>query len=361
VNWLRSHLTGRPFLVERDDLPAMRALVDRLLSAQEIDAIHADQLTMAQFALPAPFSRSLASRQAISGGYDGRASRRTPLLVFDAHNATWSLVERMLGTLPGWRAAFRPILGMEARRVKRYEGMIVGTFDHTLAVTTIDERGLTEAFLEYKVTGNKAARPPDSRLPITVIPIAVDTGQRQPIHRQANSTNILTLGTLHYPPNADGIRWFAREVFPRVRQEAPTATLTIVGKNPPADFVQMAEHSPQTTRVTGYVPDLVPFLEEAALVVVPVRAGSGMRVRILEMFAHAMPVVTTAVGLEGIDAVHNKEVLVADSPEDFAAAVVRLLNDRALQTELAANGRRLAEERYDWKVALGKLADIYHS
>jgi glycosyltransferase involved in cell wall biosynthesis len=84
-----------------------------------------------------------------------------------------------------------------------------------------------------------------------------------------------------------------------------------------------------------------------------------MRVRILDMFALAMPVVTTTVGLEGIEAEQGKEVLVADTPDEFATAVIRLIQDEGLQARLAAHGRRLAEERYDWRAALHALNDIY--
>jgi glycosyltransferase involved in cell wall biosynthesis len=93
--------------------------------------------------------------------------------------------------------------------------------------------------------------------------------------------------------------------------------------------------------------------------VVPVRAGGGMRVRILEAFARAVPLVTTTIGLEGIDAQPGKDVLVEDNSQDFAAAVLRLLDDPDLQARLSRSSRRLAETRYDWTVALAKLGDIY--
>ena len=139
--------------------------------------------------------------------------------------------------------------------------------------------------------------------PIRVIPIAVDTAELQPVKRSPSSQHIVTLGTLHYPPNADGIRWFVDEVFPKITSRVPDASVTIIGKNPPADFLAFPDRYAGRIRVTGYVPELLPYLQEAAIMVVPVRAGGGMRVRILEAFAGGMPVVTTTVGLEGIDAV----------------------------------------------------------
>ncbi|HEX9013935.1 MAG TPA: glycosyltransferase, partial [Anaerolineaceae bacterium] len=108
----------------------------------------------------------------------------------------------------------------------------------------------------------------------------------------------------------------------------------------------------------GYVPDLAPWFAQAALVVVPVQVGGGMRVRILEAFARGMPVVTTTVGLEGIAARASEDVLVEDDPAGFAAAVVRILENPALQQALSRRGRQVAE-LYDWKAVLKEMGDIY--
>lgn len=353
--FLRSQLTGRPFLIERDDLAQMRDLIRHLLETEKIDAIHADQLTMTQFALPDankeyPESKAYSSQKIKNETNGPRALRDRQVLIFDAHNAVWTIVERMRQTAPWF---LKPLASLEARRIKRYEGMIVQNFDHTLAVTEPDRQALLEAAAFYDPSIH--LRPGR----ITVVPIAVDTSSTQPVRRQPGSANIVSLGTLHYPPNADGIRWFLKEVFPLVRREAPRASLTIVGKNPPQDFLLAAASSAGAIVVTGYVPDLTPHLEEAALMVVPVRAGGGMRVRILEAFARGMPVVTTTVGLEGIEARPGEDVLIADTPAEFSERVVELLEDEQLQARLSANGRRLAETRYDWQVVLKKMHEMY--
>ncbi len=331
---VRSYLTTRPFLIERDDLRPMQELVNKLVKEGDFHFIHADQLTMVQFA--------------IRGAY--AFPDKKPRVIFDAHNAVWSIVERMRENA---RWFLKPVLGIEARRVKRYEGELLKTVDHVLAVTDVDRVGLEDALNFSKVKqGDRVA-------PITVVPIAVDTQKLQPIKRDPGSKNIVTLGTLHYPPNADGIRWFFNEVFPLIRQRIPNATLTIIGKNPPQDFLDLAEREPDAVKLTGYVPELVPYLEQGALMVVPVRAGGGMRVRILEAFAYAMPVVTTTIGLEGIHAELEKDVLVADAAGDFANRVSDLLENVSLQEKLSVNGRRLAEKKYDWQVVLDAMRPIY--
>lgn len=343
--WLRSLATGRPFLIERDDQVGMRRCIRELMSRTEFDAIHADQLSMAQFASP---SRGIVSA---SGRLSSSGEGRKPMLVFDAHNAVWTLVERMAQAV---NPVLKPVVRLEARRVKAYEAMLMQAYDHVLAVTEIDRRLLLQAVQETNSRAHTLA-------PITVIPIAIDAQALQPVQRVPSSLNVLTLGTLHYPPNADGIRWFVREVFPLVCERISQVSLTIVGKNPPPDFLELEASQPGRIRVTGYVSELTPYFQQAALMVVPVRAGSGMRVRILEAFARGMPMVTTTIGLEGIDATPGEEILVADTAEDFARAVVSLLNDARLQHSLAEKGRRLAETRYDWRVVLSALDQIYGS
>jgi glycosyltransferase involved in cell wall biosynthesis len=344
---LRSQISGRPFIIERDDLREMRSLVSRLVKTEAIDCVYADQLTMTQFAT------DLRRLDSLDDGPDREelsASKDRPLIIYDAHNAVWTTVERMAENAH-W--LMRPLIELEARRVKRYQAGVVRNFDHTFAVTEVDRGQLLAAAAELDgvADANTSGK-------LSVFPITVDTGNLQPIERRPSGVNIMTLGTLHYPPNADGIRWFAMEVFPLVRQTVPEAKLTIVGKNPPQDFIQLAQDDPEHIVVTGYVPDLLPYYADSVLVVVPVRAGSGMRVRILETFALGMPTVTTTVGLEGIDAVAGEEVLVADSAPDFAASVVEVLMDEDKQNQLARRGRSLAESRYDWQVGLSRLENV---
>jgi glycosyltransferase involved in cell wall biosynthesis len=323
---LLSYLKRVPFLVERDNIAMMRHIVKAKVDAGAVDIIHADQFTMAQFALH----------------LDGRTPR-----VFDAHNATWKLVERSTEQYPGILQIF---LRQEIKRIREYERDIIQTFEHTLTVSSVDKDFLLELFPQGKEKVSSR---------ITPTPISVDCEKIQPIRRKSGSRSLVTLGTLHYPPNADGIRWFMNEVFPLILQKLPDVQLTVIGKNPPEDFLTQAERNPASIKVTGYVPDLQPYFEEAAMIIVPVRSGGGMRVRILEAFAYGLPVVTTTAGLEGIDAVINQDVIVKDTPGEFARAVTHLLLDPDQQQNLAENGRKLAEEKYHWRKALFLLDEVY--
>jgi glycosyltransferase involved in cell wall biosynthesis len=343
--YLKSMFTKRPFLIERDDLPGMRTKVTHILESQPIDVVHTDQLTMAQFAIPLSIPEQ-PDRRTGANGLNGIS----PRLVFDAHNATWLILKRMVEKAPWY---LKPVIELEARRVKRYEGQLVRVFDHTVAVTQPDARALQDAYIS--VYGQESAEATS----ILVIPITVDSEEMLPLERLRGSHTILTMGTLHYPPNADGIRWFANEVFPLVLGEIPDARLRIVGKNPPKDFLKLQEDYPNNIIVTGYVEDLIPCFKDAGLVVVPVRAGGGMRVRILEALARGMPIVTTTIGLEGIEAEPGEHVLVGDSPVEFATRVIRVLKEQTLQEQLARNGRELIEKRYDFRVVLSQLDRVY--
>jgi glycosyltransferase involved in cell wall biosynthesis len=347
--WVRSHFTGRPFLIERDDLQKMRNVVENVLTTQNIDVIHADQLTMTQYGLRKD-SHGVFRGMNNTRGLEKHNQVDKPFLIFDAHNAVWTILERMSDHVPWY---IRPLATIEARKVKKYEGEIVTEFDHTFAVTEIDRKSLLSA--SDTVSRGKLSR----EKVVSIVPIAVDTSKIKPVQLIDTSFSILTLGSLHYPPNADGIRWFFQEVFPIIKEKIPEAQLTIIGKNPPHDFIRFAEKNSEFVNVTGYVPDLEPYLKKAAVVAIPVRAGGGMRVRILEALAYGEAVVTTTIGLEGIDAKSGKEVLVADSPQAFAGAVIRLLEDFGLRKDLAQNGRRLVEKNYDWRVVYKNIDHVY--
>ncbi len=335
VYLLKSIFTNSSFLVTRDGSNHLNAEIENLVKNNTYDFIHADQLTMAQFALTAK-----KIHQQI------HPNSKPPKLIFDAHNATWTILERMQNQVPFF---LRPLVKWEKDQVKRYEGYLLSSFDHTLAVTEIDKKALLETL--------------DTPLPqnhyLHVIPIAVDTQNLSPIQRENHNHNIITLGTLHYPPNADGIRWFMRDVFPIIQKNDSKANLTVIGKNPPKDFYQLQNLYPDHIKITGYVEALDPYLKQTAVMVVPVLAGGGMRVRILEAFSRQIPVVTTTIGLEGIDALVGQDVLVADSAEAFAQATLNLLNSDTLQQEIAENGRKLVQNKYDWKAVFTALDRIY--
>ncbi len=160
--------------------------------------------------------------------------------------------------------------------------------------------------------------------------------------------SLLFQGLLAYPPNADAARWLVEEIAPRVRARVPDAEVRLVG-TPSPPVRRLAD--PPRVRVMGRVPEMEPELRMADVATVPVRYGSGTRVKILEAFAHRIPVVSTSIGAEGLGAVDGEHLLIADDADAFAAACARLLTDVEERRRLTDNGHRLLLERHQWSTA----------
>jgi glycosyltransferase involved in cell wall biosynthesis len=160
----------------------------------------------------------------------------------------------------------------------------------------------------------------------------------------ARDGRLAFIGAMDWFPNQDAVRWMVDDILPLVRKRTPRVTLTLAGRNPPR---WMKRLSADGIRVTGTVEDVSPYLREAAVCVVPLRIGGGTRLKILEALAAGKPVVSTAVGAEGLDLRPGEEIVIADSARDFAEQVAGLLEDKPLRERLAAAGRRAAK-RYAW-------------
>lgn len=323
-------VTRQPIIIVRDQLSEMFALLDRLIVEQAIDIVHADQTSMAQYAL---YVQSQTAKI---------KTRHPVRLLLDAHNALYRIPERLAAHE---RNPFkRFFLHNEARALKRYEANLWQQFDHVVCVAEQDRWALQN----QQLTG----------LNFTIIPICVDPAVQPLVSRVSRPCAITHIGTMFWPPNAEGVLWFAREVFPHVLTRIPEATFVIVGKNPPEEIRALTAKN-HKIKVIGYAPHLEPYLAETAAFVVPLRAGGGMRVKITDAWCWGVPIVSTSIGAEGIDLQHGTHALIADTPEALTAATVRLLQDPGLGAELSASGRRWVEERYNWRQVYGKWNDVY--
>jgi glycosyltransferase involved in cell wall biosynthesis len=178
-----------------------------------------------------------------------------------------------------------------------------------------------------------------------VIPNGVDLAYFQPARPAAGGRGIVFTGRMDYRPNTDAVLHFVRDILPLIRRAQPDVAFTVVGGGAPAEVKRVAADG---IVLTGVVPDVRPYLRDADVVVAPIRFGAGTRLKVLEALAMARPLVSTAVGCEGIDVVSAEHLLIADSPRDFAGAVVRLLASPDAAASLGHRGRELVEERYGW-------------
>jgi len=317
-----SLVTGDSFILRRDDSPTMRAMVRQLLHEEHIDVLHVDQLTMMRFVPP-----------------DWQGT-----VVLDEHNAVWQVFERLR---KGTRNPIsRWLLGREAHLIRRLEGAACHRAQMVLAVSEQDRQALRE------VGGESAL--------IEIVPITVDAEHFQPIWEARNPqpTRLLTIGTMFWLPNSEGVIWWLREGYEHLRRICPNVTYDVVGARPPRTLQMLAERH-AGVHLRGYVADVRPFWTSAGALAVPLLSGGGVRVKILEAMAMGVPVISTTIGCEGLAVRDGEHLLVADHPETFARACATVLRDKELALHLARNARQLILERYDAKVALRALDSAY--
>lgn len=320
IGLIKSLILAKPFLMLRDRRKAMFDEIQHVCAHQNFDVIHVDQLNMAQFV------EHLDSKKKI----------------LDAHNALWLLYKRLSKST---RLSLRKlVLEREWRLLRRYERDFAKSFDVVLTVSEEDRR----AFLDIDIPANK----------VVVIPISIDARGTRQISRDPGARNVLHVGTMFWPPNSEGVMWFLSEVWPSIHQANSEVEFDIIGARPPIVLKQKAAHS-ANVNVHGYVRDTGPYIQRGGVMVVPLHAGGGMRVKILNALAQGIPIVSTSIGCEGIRVEHGKHILIADTPSDFAHAVCRVLDDKDLAIELVRNGRTLVEECYDYRTTLKRMDEQY--
>ncbi len=188
-------------------------------------------------------------------------------------------------------------------------------------------------------------RLPEHRAEIVVLTNRVHLPVAPPLQRVSTPRTLLYVGTLSYFPNVDGLIWFCREVLPRIREWSPIAQRLLIVGSGPTDDIRDLEHIPEV-EIIGEVEQLADWYARADLVIVPLRAGGGTRIKLLEALAYRRPVVSTTLAAEGLDVQDGTHLLIGDRPAVFARHCLRLLEERDLAEQLAANGRALIEAHY---------------
>ena len=233
-----------------------------------------------------------------------------------ARNPLWKLLS--------WR---------EWRAMERAEKRYLREADHVLAVSQTDRD-----FFAREVPAEK----------LTVIPTGVDIEYFRPMAVEEEPNSLVFTGSMDWMPNEDGIFYFAEEILPRIFEKLLNARLSVVGRKPSARLRALAATDPHHLHLTGWVDDIRPYLAQNAVCIVPLRVGSGTRLKIFEAMGMGKAIVSTTIGAEGLPVRHGEEILLADSPDDFAASVVKLLEDAAERRRLGSAARRLVETKYSW-------------
>lgn len=217
------------------------------------------------------------------------------------------------------------------RKVRRFEQAALGWVDGAVAVSDAD-------------CARFAQRHPGLRT--KVIPNGVDLDYFTVLPQPDERRHLVFTGSMDWRPNQDAARYFVAEILPRLRQTRPDVECTFVGRSPPGDIVRLAKVP--GVHITGTVEDIRPYVRQSAVCIVPLRVGGGSRLKVLEALAMGRAVVSTRIGAEGLDVVHDHHLVVADRPECFAESVLGLLDNPQRCQQLAAEGRRLVEQRYGW-------------
>jgi glycosyltransferase involved in cell wall biosynthesis len=216
-------------------------------------------------------------------------------------------------------------------------------FDHVVAVST---RDLDVFRKDYQVKS------------VSEVPTGVDTEYFRPAGEvEAQPLDLVFTGSMDWLPNEDAVLYFTEAILPRVRAALPGVTLTVVGRNPSPRVIALSRRDP-AVRVTGSVPDVRPYIERAALFVVPLRVAGGTRLKIYEAMAMERAVISTSIGAEGLPVRDGVDIILADAPERFAMAVIGLLNDRGRAAQLGERAAGLVRTEFTWNRAAEKFADI---
>jgi len=237
----------------------------------------------------------------------------------------------------------RAFIGMQARRLRRYERKLCRKAAHVIAVSDVDKDVYQK---EWGVTH------------CDTIPTGVDIRFFKASSHECLVNNLVFTGSMDWMANQDGMKYFVKEIFPHIRLEIPDAVFTMVGRNPPPEILELGKIP--GIHVTGTVDDIRPYVHGSKVYIVPLRIGSGTRLKLLEAMAMGKAIVSTTIGAEGLPLENGRHIVLADEPRAFAAEVVRLMRDTQERRYLAENARALAEREYSWEKVGRVFNDICH-
>jgi sugar transferase (PEP-CTERM/EpsH1 system associated) len=305
-----------PLAIGRYSSPSLRRMVAQLAESGGFDAMVCD---------------FLASAPNISGWRN---------CVLFQHNVETTIWERHLehAQSPLHRLYFH----LQARRMFAYERDVCRKAAHVVAVSAVDAGRMRQRFQAERVTD---------------IPTGVDLDYFRPHGDSAPAADLVFTGSMDWLPNIDGIKWFVREILPAIRRRRPGCTVAVAGRRPAREVEELAARD-SGVLVTGTVPDIRPYLWGSSVAIVPLRIGGGTRLKIYESMAAGIPIVSTAVGAEGLTYHAGKDILIADSPEDFARACIDLLDRAELRRRIAQAGVNLVASHFSWEAVSRSFEDV---
>jgi len=325
LNCLKALPTMTPLQAAYCHSPAMQGLMGRVLKEEQFDIVHVEHLRGAHF---------------------GITLAEVPK-VYDSVDCISLLFEKALHSAPS--LASRLIAWLDLGRTRRYEGWLINQYDRVLVTSPQDK----EALLEL----DGYPREQDQEKKIAVLPNGVDLEYFAFTNGDRTPETLVFSGKMSYHANVAAASHLVQEVMPLIWARRPGVKLEIVGNNPPQAICALGRDD--RVHVTGFVPDLRPYLARATVSVSPMQYSVGIQNKVLEAMATGTPVVASSQACSALTVRDGTHLLVADDPATFTERVLRLLDDVAFRREIAINGRNYVEERHDWRTIAHNLEDIY--
>jgi len=311
-------ITPSPRMVLSVSSDEMRKTVEKIAQSSNFDIIQFESPYMTQYNPNLDSCKTIVSLYAI-------------------HSVTY---RRMLTSSSRFRDKL--LYATEYLKLPRYERRVCPLFNACLTTSE------TDASLLRKIS-------PKAR--IFVNENGVDIEYFRPVLNNEDNKCLVYTGNMSYHPNYDAMLYFHQEIFPLISATEKQVQLYIVGRKPPQQILDLGT-LPNVT-VTGEVEDIRPYIANASICIVPLRSGSGTRLKILEALAMGKAVVSTSVGCEGLDVTHGENIIIADEPSDFAQWCIELLRNPGLRRKLGQEGRSLVEAKYSWKTVCESLEQVY--
>lgn len=314
--------SSESYNISRFDLPEMHQCISDLLQREQFDIIQLESLFMTPYV-------------------DTIRKFSKAKVILRAHNVEYIIWERLASSETNLLK--KKYLQLLASRLKRFETGMLNRVDGIIVLTNEDR----DTFMKC-----------GCNVPVAVSPVSIDTGKYLLPDQKSNSQYVFHLGSMDWMPNIEGVEWFLQKVMPLVSDAGVDFKLFLAGKAmPEVYFEKKGKH----LEITGKVDDAREFMSDKQIMIVPLLSGGGMRVKIIEGLAMGKTIVSTSIGAEGIKYTNGENILIADTPEQFAGSLLKCLSDADFCRIVGRNAQKLAAEKYDNKVAGFQVTEFYKS
>jgi len=308
-----------PFVAHKYYRREMREKIKQILTENEIDVVHLDMLPLARYF---------------------KDVKAYPTVLVD-HNVEslrvlrWVKIDKNI--------LIKVYMYLQYLKLLKFEKKACPKFDRCITVSDFD-RKLLEAIC------------PKGKF--TTIPNGVDTDYFKSSNTKLIPNSLVWVGGMRSFYNREAVNYFLDEILPLIQSEIPNVKVTFVGSSPPERLLETSKKNPKI-KVSGFVEDIRPYVEEAVVYIAPIRSGSGTKLKVLNALSLSKAIVSTSVGAEGIDVTPNENILIADNPQDFAQKTIYLLRNSGIAEKMGKMGRKLIEKKYDWEIICRKMNRVY--